>query len=368
MKRIVYSLLLGACAILATSGLARAQELRGAQLEITVSNLLGRTEVLTLGILEGATTGLDQSLGESELPPPPPQEVFDARVASTPGKSNLGTGSLRDFRPVTAALLYTETYVIAFQGGLGATKVKLEWQNPLPGRVTKITVDGVDLTNKSETEFSFPTGQVTVVLSFDNSPLSFTANPSPLVFDANNRDPLPVKSLEIIPAGDTRAQWQLTSDVDWLEIEPASGEGRQTVSVAIRTGLLPAGAYNGTILVRSFVYPARADVPVRLNFTVGADAPPLPDGMSLSQNFPNPGRGLTAIEAGISSQVPSSETPTFVIRDLAGRDVLDLSARLRREGGAQTVVFDASALPAGTYTYTLRHGAHEISRTMVIVK
>lgn len=354
-------------ALLSSAG--TAQELRGVMFEMTVSNFSGRSQVVTMGIIEGASSGLDQSLGEMELPPTPPQEIFDARLASAPGKSSLGTGSLIDFRPATpATTAYTETYIVSYQGGLGATKVLLEWQNPLPGRITKLTIDGSDVTTKSSLEIPFPTGASTVVVSYNYAPLTFTSLPTALVFDANNRDPLPTKTLEIIPQGDTKAQWTLSTDADWIQLGVGDGEGRQTLDVAVQTGLLPTGKYTGIITVRSRFDPAFLDIPVTLNFVVPVREVPLPDGMALSQNFPNPCDKTTAITLSLGARAAEAPPPTLLVTDLAGRVVLDLTPQLRRVAGLQTVVVNPSSLPAGTYTYTLRTASSETARSMIVVK
>jgi hypothetical protein len=352
-----------------TSSAGLAQELRGVMFEMTVSNFNGRSQVVTMGIVEGASTGLDQSLGEMELPPTPPQEIFDARMASAPGKSSLGTGSLIDFRPATPSkTAYTETYIVSFQSGLGGTKVRLEWQNPLPGRITKLTVDGTDVTAQSSIDIPFPTGASTIVVSYNYAPLSFTSLPTSLVFDANNKDPLPTKALEIIPQGDPRAQWVLSSDADWISLGQGDGEGRQTVDVAIQTGIIPTGKYTGIITVRSRFDPAFLDIPVTLNFVVPVREAPLPDGMVLSQNFPNPCEKNTAISLSLGSRAADAASPTLVVSDLTGRVVLDLTPQLRHVAGLQTIVVDPSLLPAGSYTYSLRTASSEVSRTMLVVK
>ncbi|MBL0173991.1 MAG: hypothetical protein IPP94_01795 [Ignavibacteria bacterium] len=346
-----------------------AQELRGVMLGLTVSNFNNRSQNLSIGIIEGASKGIDQQLGELELPPFPPQEIFDARIASTPGMSSLGTGSLSDYRPASPSTTsYTETYTVAYQGGLGATKVKLEWQFPLPGRVTKLTVDGTDVTALASIDIPFPGGQATVVVTYNYAPLSFTALPTSLSFDANNRDALPSKPLEIIPQGDSQAQWMISSDADWLSLDAGSGEGRQTITVEVRTGIIPTGVYTGIITVRSLFDPAFLDIPVTLNYTLGANGAPLPEGMALTQNFPNPASGSTAISVSLGVQAAVSSPPILKVTDMAGRVVLDLSSRLRRDPGPQTLAVDIAFLPAGSYTYTLSGAGYEVSRSMIVVK
>ena len=367
MKRIYHTTLLLIGSMCVMIGAVHAQELRGVMLTLTVDNEIGRTQDLTVGILEGATTGIDQSFGETELPPQPPTEIFDARLASTPGKSSLGTGSLSDFRPANpATTTYTETYTIAYQGGLNATKIKLTWQSPLPGRVTKLVVEGSDVTTKSEVEVSFPTGQLTVVVTYNYSPLSFTAVPVSLSFDANNKDPLPSQTIDIIPQGDPTAQWVLSADAGWIDPDMGSGEGRQTVTVSVNIGLVPTGTYNGILTVRSPLYPAQLDIPVTLHYTLGVNDAQIPSDIILTQNFPNPCSGNAVI--GVQIGAHTNAAPRLSIADMSGRVVLDLTSRLVREPGMQQLSVDTRSLPEGAYTYTMRVDGYELSRTMIVVK
>ena len=58
-----------------TMSFALAQEQRGVALELTLSNGGGKSQMLVVGLMEEATTGIDPVLGEAELPPMPPAEL-----------------------------------------------------------------------------------------------------------------------------------------------------------------------------------------------------------------------------------------------------------------------------------------------------
>ena len=75
---------------------------------------------LTFGSAEGGTDGIDPDLGELELPPLPPSDVFDARfeVAGS-------NGSARDLR---AADLGTATWMMRVQPGEAGYPVRLAWE------------------------------------------------------------------------------------------------------------------------------------------------------------------------------------------------------------------------------------------------
>ncbi|MDH7515043.1 MAG: T9SS type A sorting domain-containing protein [Bacteroidota bacterium] len=348
----------------------RAQDEMGVRMALTVSNQLGRQQDVSVGILENATTGIDQLLGEVELPPPPPNEIFDVRLVSTPGKSQLGTGSLADYRPiVTSKTEYIETYTVAFQGGQGATGVVISRPDPMPGRVTRLVIDGNDMAGRTQLDVPYPTGQVTVVVTFNYAPLSFAANPSSITFVANNFEPLPSQDVEIIPQGDTHADWVLNADAEWLDIVPTSGAGRQTVRVAVVGGLMPTGTYTAKISVRSLQYPARLDIPVTLEYTaLGVGRARLPVDMDLTENYPNPASDRTSFDVRLGPAAVSAAPPVLAVYDAAGRLVLDLSSKLSRAPGVQTIVLDTRDLPPGMYTYRLEAGGRHVARTMTVVR
>ncbi len=345
---------------------AAAQEFRGAALEMIVSNGNGREQVVVLGVREGATTGLDPALEESELPPQPPNEIFDARCISTPGKSQLGLGSHADYRPWPSAPM-AETYTIGYQAGINASSVTLSWAESLPGRVMKLMVDGEDVSGQTSVETQFASGQIIVEVTFDPAPLGFAATPNPLTFMVESRAPLPTKTLTITPQGDASAGWVLSTDVDWLTIEPASGEGEQAVDVSVNTQVLDAGQYTGTIFVRSPVYNAELDVDVEMEMVVGVDAIHRPGSIHLAQNYPNPFNPSTTIAIDLGT-VRGHAPPSLRVYDMLGREVLDLSGMLQMRSGSQHVTLDASALSAGTYRYALRYDGQLRVRSMTLIK
>lgn len=352
-----------------------AQDTEGVDFGITVSNTNGSSQYLIIGAADGATPGIDQTRGEAELPPTPPTEIFDARVTSTPGKSDLGLGSLKDYRGIASRTApFTETYTVSYQGGISATSVKFVWSVPYSSRVTKVAADGQDLSGKTEINTTGATGLITFQVTFNFAPLAFSANPTSLSFSANNRDPLPVKTFEVIPQGDTGAGWDLTSDADWLDLNPSSGQGRQMVEAAINTQVLPANTYNATIYVRSITDPAKLDIPVTLVMTVGVKNPSLPTDVRLHPNYPNPfssgisGTPITFIGVNLGNQIIKTDLLTLKVYDIYGREISDLSSKLLRQSGLQQIEFHAGNLPTGIYVYRLNYNGAIQSRTMILTK
>ena len=79
-------------------------------IDLAIRDQCGSSGTLRFGYDAKATNGLDPSLGEGELPPPPPVGAFDARfiLPVTPAVS-----SLKDFRPDTGI---TTSWRLTFQG------------------------------------------------------------------------------------------------------------------------------------------------------------------------------------------------------------------------------------------------------------
>ncbi len=342
---------------------AAGQGWRGVQLELTISNGQNRTQTLAIGVYEGATSGLDMDMGEGELPPQPPNEIFDARCISTPGASQLGTGSLADYRaPDAGAQPFSVKYTLAYQAGINASNVTLSWYAPLPGRIMRVLIDDVDKTGETEVVSLFAAGQFTVELSVDMSPLGFIAVPSELVFNVNNRDPLPSTNLTIRPVGDVRSPWTLSPDIEWLDFEQMAGEGEQTFAVAVNTRLLPAGTYNGNVRVSTMNYPVYLDIPVRMTMVVGVDEALLPPGLELEQNYPNPFNPVTTI----GFVLPRTMHATLLVIDALGRTIREFEGDYA--AGSNVLHLDATYLAPGFYEYRLISDGVVLTKRMLLLR
>ncbi len=354
--------------ILATAGMI-AQEISGVTLGFTVSNGKGRSQYLELGVKQGASSGIDPQVGESELPPLPPSQIFDVRFLDTPGKSQLGNGTLNDYRAIQSTTTpFTTSFTIGYQGGDGVSSVNIAWVTPYPGRISKVVIDGTDMTGKTSINTQFGQGQSTVDVTFNFLPLSFQVSPSSLTFNTGDRDPLPSKLLTITPQGDVNGSWMIVATDPWLSASPSSGNGTTDVTVSINTNQIAAGTYNSTLRIRSPQEPASADVPVTLTFFVAADEVVAPNGMKLAGNYPNPFTPVTMISIDLGQHTDAAGQPVLRVFDAAGRLVADLSSKIERRNGIQSIHFDGSSLAAGLYRYTLSFGGYEQSKTMTLIK
>lgn len=347
--------------------LLQAQEYRGAELDLRVSNGNGRMAYLFLGVREGCTGGLDMAFEEYELPPTPPNEIFDARVIGTPGKSQLGTGSLRDYRAITSTTEpFTETYTVAWQCGEGSSGILFEMPDPMPARVIQVMIDGENMAGKTSWTSAFLQGQATVEVRFNYLALAYTANPPSLTFAANNKDPLPYQDIAIGCEGDAGAAWTIQYDAPWLYVSPSQGNGAGNVRVSVISSSQPAGSYQTVLQVRSPVYAARLDIPVTLSMTVGVHDAPAPDSPELYRNYPNPFHGRTLLRFRLGDAAATAAT--LRVYDNLGREVADLSASIQDIPALQSVIFDAAPLPAGLYTCRLTAGPRVFTAGLLLLK
>lgn len=98
-------------------------------LTITVSDGAGGSQQLWFGLDPTATDGLDGGLGETELPPPPPEGVFDARF----GLGGALQGTAKDYRSGSASFSGPVVHELKYRVGSG-TAIVISWS--LPSGVT----------------------------------------------------------------------------------------------------------------------------------------------------------------------------------------------------------------------------------------
>jgi alkaline phosphatase D len=79
-------------------------------------------------------------------------------------------------------------------------------------------------------------------------------------------------------------------------------------------------------------------------------------------NYPNPVAGVTLINYLLATP----DHITLTVHDASGKGVALLLHNQQHQAGIYTVRFDASALPAGSYYYTIRTGNGTVTRGMVV--
>jgi len=85
-------------------------------------------------------------------------------------------------------------------------------------------------------------------------------------------------------------------------------------------------------------------------------------GFTLGQNVPNPTNGSTTI----SFESAKSDNFDFMVKDAAGREVARMT--IGASVGKNRIIFDASTLSSGLYTYSLSDGVNVLTERMMISK
>lgn len=93
------------------------------------------------------------------------------------------------------------------------------------------------------------------------------------------------------------------------------------------------------------------------------DREPLPEGLVLHQNFPNPYRSMTLI----SFELPARATIDLDLYDLHGRKIENLYSGMLG-AGEHRISYDGAGLPDGVYIYRLTYGNHVLFKKMLVMK
>jgi len=84
-------------------------------------------------------------------------------------------------------------------------------------------------------------------------------------------------------------------------------------------------------------------------------------GASLSQNRPNPFRGVTTIQYDIPATIDGAQ---LVIYDLRGAQLQRISVAQ----GKGSINYDASNLASGVYVYTIEHNGQKLATKKMVIK
>ncbi|NWG27610.1 MAG: T9SS type A sorting domain-containing protein [Ignavibacteriaceae bacterium] len=115
-----------------------SQEIPDVSQDITLRNNFGESQILSFGLDHLATDDIDFILGELELPPPPPTEVWDMRQWLPPFNGVIS--AWKDYRGETN-FPYTgqREHRLAFQIGEHTDTLYIEWN--FPPEITGVLTD-----------------------------------------------------------------------------------------------------------------------------------------------------------------------------------------------------------------------------------
>ena len=89
----------------------------------------------------------------------------------------------------------------------------------------------------------------------------------------------------------------------------------------------------------------------------------IPNGLELSQNYPNPANPSTTI----SYTIPTRSHVTLSVFNTLGQKVAGL-VNGEEEAGSYNITFDASGLASGVYLYRMQAGSFVQTKKLVMVK
>jgi hypothetical protein len=221
-----------------------------------------------------------------------------------------------------------------------------------------------------------------VVTVVDNQPPSLTLSLSPTVLWPPNHGLKPIHAT-VTASDNCSVSWVLKS-ITSSEADNGLGDGDQPNDIqeaAFNTAdadfkLRAERAGNGPGRIYTVTYEAvdgsGNTKDVSATVTVPHSAPKesaqigsddLPKTLLLDQNHPNPFNPSTIIRYSL----PEAESVRLTVYDSFMREVATL-VQGPQEAGQHSVLFDASALPSGSYFYRLESGAAAAVRRMALVK
>lgn len=330
---------------------------------------------LAVGLDLTATNCLDPTLGESDLPPFPPQGVFEFRFDLQPACGD-ALSSYKDYRAPgdPPAFPYTGTieHTIWWQVSSPSLDINISYNLP-PNSAMRIQdqLGGVLINLGPYTGI----GVATIPGAFTSS-----LNHAYLYMDYTDITPVELTSFTAMATGqEVLLNWrtatevnnrgfdierQLTAGSQWDNIGFVAGNGTTTVpqTYSYTDKNVPSGSYsyrlkqidfNGTYSYSNIV-----------NIKVGD----IPDQYSLSQNYPNPFNPTTIIKY----QVPKTSFVTIKIYNLVGQEVRTLFSGQVQQGTYAVewngLNNDGIHLSSGTYIYRIVSQEFTQSKKMILIK
>lgn len=354
--------------VLILTGMALAQA-PVIDLPIIVTDGAGGVLELRLGLDPAATDTLDKLWGEKELPPFPPQGVFEARfVGEDIAMPKLGEGTVKDYRKGYADQDSVFTHELKYQVGLG-TKIIIKWD--LPKGITGLMQDlfGGVVVNKimAHRDSLVVTNpgalnKLKMIVTYTGIPLA------PILWaPPDNADSVainPTLSWKSSP-GATGYHVQVATDTSFAaNIIEQSGIADTTCQIqqlqyhSRYFWRVRAGNVNGLSdwsPVRQFT--------TRVETAVSTSDIGIPFEFQLFQNYPNPFNPSTMIHYIL----PKAGCVRISVYDLLGKKILDL-VNAEMPAGQHQVEFVNRDCPSGLYFYTMESGEFKTARKMSILK
>jgi len=316
---------------------------------LIVKNDIGQQKILHFGLDSMATDTIDTLLGESELPPFPPSDVFEARfIGDDIFLPQLGLGTYKDYRPGDSSFVGVSTHELAYQLGPG-TSLTIIWDFPdFVAGMLQDFFEGIVLVDTlmiGADSLSVPNPGVLNKLRM----AVFFSKEVPI--ELTRFDALAVDSGVLL-------SWQTVSESNNLGFEIQRSEdavsytkaafipGAGTSQTVHNYSYLDSIKKNGCFYYRLKQVDSDGSHSFSETVRVVLSAPTF---FELEQNFPNPFNASTTIRFSI----PRAGRVRLTIYNAQGKYVATLLDRWTA-AGSHTFTFDASGFPSGVYLYQVQ--------------
>ena len=338
------------------------------------------SQTLKFGIDSLASDDIDELMGEMDIPPPPPQGVFDARYIMPINNFSGSLNSLRDYRYGTNTFVGQKEYRLSYQKNYD-DDIEISWD--LPENITGVLRDLFD--------GSFINVPIVDTGSFIvQDPLTFTK--LKMLIDFNMEVPVELILFNAtLLDNNVRLDWTTATETNnsGFEIErarlrssnyaeanwetigfvPGFGTTTEPKSYSFIDENISTGTYKYRLkqidFDGSFTY--SNEIEVEVDFT--------PKEFVLYQNYPNPFNPSTTIKftvpSVIASEAKQSQFVTLKVYDILGNEVTTL-VNEEKQPGVYEVEFSLSSgirnLASGIYFYQLKVGSFTSIKKMVLLR
>lgn len=338
-------------------------------IQIMVHDNAGLSYPLWFGLDLTATDDIDPALGESDLPPPPPANAFDARFWLPPYLGSLS--SWRDYRapgtppafPFTGQIKYSikiqsTDYPITIVWDLPSTIANSSLIQDVFGGVlvneTFAGTDSVVVTNPGIVQLNVFVDYIDIV-PVELTSFTGSVHGEGVLLNWTTATELNNQGFDIERSASIQA---------WTKIGYVPGFGTTTEprTYSFMDNQVATGHYNYRLKQIDF------DGTYAYSDEVGVEVDITPSQYGLFQNYPNPFNPTTKIQF----QVPQASDVSIVIYDMLGQEVKSLFAE-NVQAGNYSVDWNGTndaglKMSSGSYIYRMTAGEFVQTKEMVLLK
>ena len=174
---------------------------------------------------------------------------------------------------------------------------------------------------------------------------------------------IPVSSINSIPGGIITSTFFNYNGSTYLEADSIAPGSAYWVKSSQSGKLILSATGSNQTAARIMIEQSSELPPPPPSGVVQVNMITMPAQYSLSQNFPNPFNPATVI----SFQLRISSWITLKVYNIIGKEIATLVSGMQ-DAGKNSIVFDASGLPSGIYTYSINAGSFTDTKMMLLLK